>query len=69
MDDCSKRTGQDGLAVIQVYGNSRVPVFANQLVYQEKAWAEYRSHPMESEANKISSKIDLVLTSLKPYVR
>ncbi len=66
---CSKETAQDGLAVIHVYGNARVRVFAQQSLYrdQEKAWAEYRSYPVESEANKMPAKISLVLTSPKPY--
>ncbi len=64
---CSKETAQDGLAVIHVYGNARVRVFAQHSVYEDKAWAECRSHPVESEANKMPAKIDLVLTPLKPF--
>jgi len=65
---CPRETSQEGVATIRVYGNSRVRVFANQLVYRDKAWIEYRSQPAESEANKIRAKIDLVLTSQKPWV-
>ena len=57
---CSKETEQDGLAVIQVYGNARVRVFAIQSVY-----GKYRSQPVESEADKMPAKIDLVLSSSK----
>jgi hypothetical protein len=64
---CFMKTEQNGIAVIHVYGRSRVRVFANELVYKDKAWSEYRSQPAESEANKIPVKIDLVLSSQKPW--
>lgn len=64
---CPRETNEEGVAAIHVYGNSRVRVFARQLVYRDKTWSEYRSQPAESEANKMSAKIDLVLSSEKPW--
>jgi len=64
---CFMRTDPNGIAVIHVYGKSRVRVFANNLVHRDNAWTEYRSQPSESEANKMSANINLVLTSQKPW--
>jgi hypothetical protein len=63
-----KDTDQNGLGVIHVYGNSRVRVFAAQLVdnEKEKRTDTYYSHPVEAEASKVPEKLDLVLTSPKP---
>lgn len=62
-----KDTDQNGLAVIHVYGNSSVRVFANQFVDDAK-WnhaSTYYSHPVESEASKLPDEIDMVMTSPK----
>ena len=64
---CFMKTDPNGIAVIHVYGNSRVRVFANQLVHKDNAWSEYRSQPAESEANKAPANINLVLSSQKPW--
>jgi hypothetical protein len=65
---CPKATEQDGVAVIHVYGKSRVRVFANQTIYnnQSKSFDEHHSHPVESEANAMPAKIDLVLDAPTP---
>ncbi len=54
--------------MIHVYGNSRVRLFAAQLVdnEKEKRTDTYYSHPVEAEASKVPEKLDLVLTSPKP---
>lgn len=65
--NCPRQTDQEGAAAIHVYGNSRVRVFAHQLLYRDKGWSEYRSQPAESAANKMPTKIDLVLNSQKPW--
>jgi hypothetical protein len=54
--------------VIHVYGKSRVRVFANQTIYnnQSKSFDEHHSHPVESEANAMPAKIDLVLDAPTP---
>ena len=63
-----KDTDQNGVAVIHVYGNSRVRLFAEQSVENAKENRSYShySQPIESEADKIPEKLDLVLTSAKP---
>jgi hypothetical protein len=63
-----KDTDQNGLAVIRMYGNSRVRVFAEHSVDNAKKerTGTYYSHPVESEASKIPDKINLVLTSPRP---
>lgn len=63
-----KDTDQNGLAVIHVYGNSRVRLFAEQSVENAKENRSYSHHsqPVESEAGKIPETLDLVLTSAKP---
>jgi len=63
-----KDTDQNGLAVIHVYGGSRVRVFAERSVDDPKTkWWDMRySHPVESEIGKMPDKIDLVLNSAKP---
>jgi hypothetical protein len=66
--DTIKDTDQNGLAVIHVYGSSRVRVFAEQFVDnpKKKWWDTRYSRAVESEIAKIPDKIDLVLTSAKP---
>jgi hypothetical protein len=63
-----KDADQNGLGVIHVYGNSRVRLFAAQLVdnEKEKRTDTYYSRPVEAEASKVPEKLDLVLTSPKP---
>src|SRR6266478_3032531 len=38
--------------------NSRVRVFANELVHKDNAWSEYRSQPAESDADKMPANIN-----------
>jgi hypothetical protein len=61
-------TNQNGVALIHLYGDSRVRVFAEQFVDNDKKkwWDTYYSHPVESEVGKIPDTINLVLTSSKP---
>lgn len=63
-----KDADQNGLAVIHLYSNSRVRVFAEQLVdnAKENGLDTRYSRFVESEASKMPGKIDLVLTSAKP---
>jgi hypothetical protein len=65
--DTIKDTDQNGVAVIHIYGSSRVRVFAEQFVDnpKKKWWDTRYSRPVESEIGKIPDKIDLVLTSAK----
>lgn len=63
-----KDTDRNGVAVIHVYGNSRVRVFAWQSVDDDKGkrTGTYYSHPVKSAANKIPDELSFVLTSAKP---
>jgi hypothetical protein len=63
-----KATDQNGLAVIHVYGTSRVRVFAEQAVNNDKEQRmdTYYSRPVESVATKVPDELNLVLTSTKP---
>ena len=63
-----KDTDRNGVAVIHVYGNSRVRVFSWQSVDDDKGkrTGTYYSHPAESAANKIPDELTFVLTSAKP---
>jgi hypothetical protein len=63
-----KDTDQNGLAVIRLYGDSRVRVFAEQFVdnSKEKWWDTYYSRPVEAEVGKLPDQIHLVLNSPKP---
>lgn len=66
--NCFTRTDQNGEGVIHLYGNSRVRLFAEQFVHNEKRkWQDtYYSHPVESEARKMPDKVSLALTPPKP---
>jgi len=55
-----------GLALIHLYGNSRVHLFSKQYVYKGNFLIAYHSTPVESEIGKIQDGIDLVLTSQMP---
>ena len=63
-----KNTDQNGLAVIHLHGNSRVRLFGEQSLYNEKTKSQqsYYSHPVESDVGKVPDKIDLVLNSPTP---
>ncbi len=60
-------TDQNGLAVIQTYGRSKVRVFAVQSVdpYTWPWLASLRSHPVQSAADQAPKTINLALTSAK----
>jgi hypothetical protein len=65
--DCTNfaNTDKNGIARIHLYGNSRVRLFAQQLVDNDKTkWFDtYRSRPVESDASKVADDISLVLSS------
>jgi hypothetical protein len=65
--NCIKDTDQSGVAVIRVYGNSRLRLFAKEFVSNDKEDRvdAYYSRA-EYEAGTIPEKLDLVLNSLKP---
>jgi hypothetical protein len=62
------RTDRNGMATIHLFGNSKVRLFTEQYVNNEKTkqMDTYSSNTVESEVGKIPEKIDLVLNSSKP---
>jgi len=65
--NCLKSSDQNGMAIIHLYGNTRVRLFAEQYAYQEKLQVRHRSQTIESDANKTPDTIDLVLNSETKY--
>lgn len=66
--NCYRNTDQNGVGVIHLFGDSRVRVYAEQFVGNDKKqWPDtYYSHRVESEVAKMPDKMNLVLTSAKP---
>jgi hypothetical protein len=60
------KTDQNGVGVVHLYGNSRVRLYAEQIVYRTERRERYYSHRVESEIGKMPEKVNLVLTSPKP---
>jgi hypothetical protein len=62
-----KKTDQTGLALVSLYGNSRVRILAELSVANtgKNGDTVYYSYVVESEASKMQNKIDLVLNSMK----
>jgi len=61
----SGTTDLSGVAVIQLYGASRVRMFAEKVVQNKKrGWGDtYYTRALESEVDKMADKVTLVLTS------
>jgi hypothetical protein len=64
--ECYSNTDQHGTTTIHLYGNSRVRLFAEQFVHNNNKQDRYYSSRMESEADKMSDKVSLVLNAPKP---
>lgn len=66
--NCFKKTDQNGIAEIHLYGDSRVRLFAEQFVSagEGKPDITYYSHFVESKAQTFAESIPLVVNSLKP---
>jgi len=61
--ECYSRTDQHGMAVVHVYGNTHVRLFAEQF---DDGLKTYHSPYIEAVAGKMPSKVDLVLTMRQP---
>jgi hypothetical protein len=66
--DGTAETDKSGLAVVKLYGSSRVRLFARRFVDKPegKERDRYYSQPVESEIGKLADRVDLVLTSPRP---
>ena len=60
---CTWNTDRIGEAVIHLYGDSRVRLFAEKYVNEANSLVRYHSAPFESQAGKMPENIDLVLAS------
>jgi len=65
--NCIGDTDEKGTAVVSVYGSTRVRLFAEQFVDNDKKkwWDTFYSPRVEAEADKMPDTVDLVLASPK----
>jgi hypothetical protein len=61
----SVNTDQNGLAILHVYGESRLRLSAETVIYGPKDTAYYASEPVDAEVGMLPEHVDLVLTKKK----